>query len=144
MNRLTWIVFALVIGFFSALPVGAKPDKKRPEREPEPKKPLMLFAQCQWGDIKQDGLKVEITGSSHWVASGQLTEDRKRLIVTWTRLSDGRLFTGIYRVDVMKGELVGAYTLVGDEQIDQDGLLVNASYERLYKTPVPVEPPDGD
>jgi hypothetical protein len=93
------IFFAVVVTIAAHALYGLTPDRKDP---PPPKKtpapPPFIGGACNWGTLLQDGRKVTITGHGHWEAVGKIRADN-RLEVLWTRLSDGALCPGLYRIN---------------------------------------------
>lgn len=97
------IAQALLSAFMLAVVYGAlaglTPDRKEPappKKMPPP--PPYVGGPCNWGTILQDGRKIEIRGHSHWEAVGRIRLDGK-LEVLWTRLHDGALCPGLYKLN---------------------------------------------
>ena len=108
-----WIVLAICVAQFVAVAMAKPTRPDKPKDVPIPK----IAGPSVWGEITQDGRKIEISGHEKWDAKGRILPDGT-LVVIWRLLEDGRLAPGQYRVSA-DGAIRGLWAFGDSEGVEE-------------------------
>ena len=85
-----------------------------------------------WGEVKQDGKKVQLEGHPCWIANGEIRKDGK-LFLLWVELATGRTAPSVYTIS--KAGIVGEWGWGTECEVLENGTLVG----RLMSDRIVVE-----